>query len=212
MNHIDYSDLAKAQKSYRDLGYTYIETPWWVTEEIMNITKPEGASSYKLSINDKCLVASGEQSLLYMINKGQLPLGLWQTITPCYRNEAFDAYHSKYFMKLELMHLISRGYSIDSYNDLVKRVATDALRTIGSMIQPYGELKLVVTNQSVFDKTIIPGTETVDLVAIVDDEEIELGSYGARNCSVATWIYGTGIAVPRFSKVRDRLMFLREMR
>lgn len=34
---------------------------------------------------------------------------------------------------------------------------------------------------------------------------IELGSYGARRTDFGTWIYGTGIAEPCFSKCRSLL-------
>lgn len=192
MNLISYKNLHDAYVHYLACGFQRIETPWWVTEEISNITKPEGCDSYKLDINDKCLVASGEQSFLYMINKGQLPYGRYQTITPCFRNEHFDSYHSKYFMKLELIYVIGpQNFNIKDY--LLTSVITDAKL----FFSKYIDVDEIETNQSEHDKTIVPGTSTFD---IVTKDGLELGSYGIRQCDFATWIYGTGVAEPRFSK------------
>jgi seryl-tRNA synthetase len=207
MNTIDYLDLGKAQKMYSDQGYTYIETPWWwVTEQILDITKPEECDSYKLSVNDKCLVASGEQSFLYMINKGQISPGKYQTVTPCYRNEAFDAFHSKYFMKLELIHYLGNHYTTPVYDKMVNQLAMDAnyiMRQLGV------EVRMVETNQYDTDPTNIQDVKTIDNVVYIKGREVELGSYGARQCDFATWIYGTGLALPRFGKIRERMKSLK---
>jgi hypothetical protein len=190
------------------MGYTRIETPWWVTQEILDITKPPYAKEpYRISANDKCLVASGEQSLLYMINKGQLPPGKYHTITPCFRNEPFDVYHSKYFLKLELIHLIETGF-----NARITRVLGDMIdHALFFMQGELPEVRTVRTSQSEWDKTIVPGTGTWDIAVDIEGDNIELGSYGVRHCPFATWVYGTGVAEPRFSKVRDRVNTLKTM-
>lgn len=94
MSLISYDVLNDAVNFYSHYEYRRIEVPWWATTDIVNITKPPHVSEenlYKLSLNKKCLVASGEQSFLYLINKGQLPPGKYQTITPCFRNESMIA-------------------------------------------------------------------------------------------------------------------------
>jgi hypothetical protein len=45
------------------------------------ITKPKDRISFQLKHNDKCLVASGEQSFLYLYLKDFLPKGKFQAIT-----------------------------------------------------------------------------------------------------------------------------------
>ena len=39
----------------------------------------------------------------------------------------------------------------------------------------------------------------------IDYHGIELGSYGIRHCQFLNWIYGTGCAEPRLSKVMTYL-------
>lgn len=90
---IDYQILADSQKFYTKAGYTAIETPWTVTRAISDLTRPPCAKDFKLENRDKVLVASAEQGFLYLYNKGFLPKGKFQSISPCYRDEPFDIYH-----------------------------------------------------------------------------------------------------------------------
>ena len=99
---INYNNLAKSIEFYEIQGYKRIEAPWLVPPCIDNITKPKNKRHYMLKHNNKCLVASGEQSFMYLYLKENLPLGKFQTITPCFRDERYDLYHEKYFMKNEL--------------------------------------------------------------------------------------------------------------
>lgn len=208
MNCIDYSVIADATSFYEGQGYKRIETPWWVTADIANITKPTGvpeSSNYKLSVNGKCLVASGEQSFLYLVNKGFLAAGKYQTVTPCFRNEAYDAYHSKQFLKLELINLLPEGERACASQDAVVKVARQALsffkRQAGGLAS---YLKLVPTG--VKDPIACSKTEQLDIVFELDGKQVELGSYGARETTFAMWIYGTGVAEPRFSRAIKQFM------
>ena len=88
---------------YENNGFKRVEIPWTVSEQVDNITKPKEAIAFQLKHNDKCLVASGEQSLLYLYLKNFLPKGRWMGISTCFRNESFDFLHTKYFMKNELI-------------------------------------------------------------------------------------------------------------
>lgn len=134
MNCINYSIIAEAVKAYTALGYQQIEVPWWATGNVINITKPTVANSredYQISANGKYLLASGEQGFLYLANKGQLPPGKYQTVTPCFRNEPYDETHSKQFMKLELIDLQAESFtSIAQANALVYSMADDAIKTM----------------------------------------------------------------------------------
>ena len=176
---IDYSILASSVEYYETHGYKRIESPWTVTKEISKITAPTNASFFTIEEKNKVLVASGEQSLLYLYNKGFLPKGKWQTITPCFRDESFDALHTKYFIKNELM-----------ITDVVNE--STLMSTIDDALN--------------FIKQWIPGAEVKDMGNHSYDivfQSIELGSYGLRACPFIQWVYGTGIAEPRFSKVLD---------
>lgn len=202
---IDYQLIGRAIAAYSGMGFTQIETPWWVTQEILDITKPPQAKEpYRISVNNKCLVASGEQSFLYMINKGQLCPGKYMTVTPCFRNEPFDPYHSKYFMKLELMHLLDINIDVPNSRYLGQMIS-DAM---DFMSEELPGVRAIRTNQNEWDQTIVPGTATWDITIDVNKDNVELGSYGVRHCAFATWVYGTGIAEPRFSKVKARHKFL----
>lgn len=186
---IDYEMIGDAIHFYSAIGFSRLESPWLVTKEIADITAPPGSSTYIVQkdteTKQKVFVASGEQSLLYLINKGFLAEeGKVQTVTPCMRNDAFDETHTKYFMKLELMN-----YSID--NDLssssnVDRMIESALTYFKCHV-PRSDLKVVENAEQ--------GSYDIML------DEIEIGSYGYRTCLFCNWIYGTGLAEPRFSRI-----------
>lgn len=205
MNTIDYHVLAQARACYAQ-KYAPIEVPWWASQEIINITRPPRATLYNVLSNDKAknkaLLASAEQGFLYLANKGQLPSGKYQAITPCFRDEPYDQYHSKQFMKLELISLLPPGTEV--YQNHVTSIVRDAKKTFAQLLSsflvfPPPKLKVVQTN--IFDSIEVPETKQQDIVMVMPDgREIELGSYGARQTSFATWIYGTGVAEPRFSR------------
>lgn len=174
---IDYNKLANSEKYYSNLGYKRIETPWTVSEEVDDITRPKDRIHMQLKHNDKCLVASGEQSFLYLYAKDYLPLGKYQTITPCWRYEHFDGMHAKYFMKNEL--IITDDVSEKS----LQKIINDAQ----GFFNQYIKTKVIKTD--------------IGYDIISEDGEYELGSYGIRSCEYLKWVYGTGCAEPRLSRV-----------
>jgi hypothetical protein len=195
---INYGLLHDASNYYAGLGYERIESPWLVTEAISNITKPLGAINYYVtkqrhSDYKKVFVASGEQSFLYLINKGFLPKsGKFQTITPCMRNDAFDEIHTKYFMKLELIKYSTCLDATFSLND-VEDMAGLAMSFYERNVRDKNKLTYK------FDEY---NENTMDIVYDRDEyESVELGSYGVRGCSFVKWVYGTGLAEPRFSRM-----------
>ncbi len=204
MNNINYSFLGAGAKFYDLAGYRGIETPWWVTADIANITKPPGAGNYDVMPNNKCLVASGEQSFLYLANKGHLPPGKYHTVTPCFRNEAYDRYHSKQFMKLELIELIDSSKpslimtNFTARSTAVNKLAQLALTFFKSISPGSLHKKLHIITVDAVDALAI--TSQLDVVFQSPYGQIELGSYGMRQASFGAWIFGTGIAEPRFSK------------
>jgi len=176
---IDYQILSDSIDYYETKGFKRIESPWTVTKEISKITAPPNSTFFTIEEKKKVLVASGEQSLLYLYNKGFLPKGKFQTTTPCFRDELFDSLHTKYFIKNELM-------ITDSVNQTTLASTVDDALSFFKKWLPDVEVKDT-------------GNFSFDIVY----QGIELGSYGMRKCSFICWIYGTGVAEPRFSKVLD---------
>jgi hypothetical protein len=174
---IDYNLLNNSLVYYEKNGFQRIETPWTVSENVDNITRPIERVSFQLKHNDKCLVASGEQSFLYLYLKNFLPKGQYQTITPCFRNESFDFLHTKYFMKNELIK-----------TDVVNLSSLDNMIELAlNFYQPYFKPKLdIIKTDTGYD---------------IEVEGKELGSYGIRSCEFLDWIYGTGCAEPRTSSL-----------
>lgn len=189
MTIIDWGRLERAVEWYkREVGARYVDVPWWVSREILNITTPSGASSYQVVNNGKYLVASGEQSFLYLLSKGQLtPETLYTTVTPCFREEAYSTTHRKHFMKCELF-----AYGLkDSMGTLAHRVMNSAQRFFeheSIACAPVGTDHHESVRGSCWDLLSTPG-------------DIELGSYGLRENSKlgCTWLYATGCAEPRMS-------------
>lgn len=179
---INYLLIGKSLEYYEKKGYKRIEAPWWVPTEIMKITFPKDKDpnemGYFLPKNQKELVASGEQSLLYLANQSILPEGKYQTVTPCFRDEVQGPIRRKFFMKNELMIAGSNKKS-----DL-DQIIQEALTFFKANVTDKKLLKVVKTNQG-FD---------------IEYDGIELGSYGIRKCSFLKWVYGTGLAEPRFSR------------
>lgn len=176
---INYQIIQDSIDYYSKCGFERIESPWAVSSEVADITKPEGKTNFIIKHNDKALVASGEQSFLYLYLKGFLPKGCYQSVTPCFRYESFDILHTKYFIKNEL---------IDTKSVHMQRVE-DILNTSLYFFQKY-----------------LPGAE-IKKTKIGYDIEYkghELGSYGIRSCDFLDYIYGTAVAEPRLTMIMNK--------
>jgi hypothetical protein len=176
---IDYSLIYQSIVHYESIGFTRIETPWTVTPEVSSITKPNGKTNMTISEKEKVLVASGEQSFLYLYLKGYLPKGSFQTVTPCWREDRYDGLHQKCFIKNELIE--------------TQKVNQQRLSEIVNLCREFFES--VLEDQIEVEQT----DEGYDLAY----GGIELGSYGIRRCPFLEWIYATGCAEPRLSYVKN---------
>lgn len=158
------------------MGFSRIESPWTVSEYVDSITRPKERIPFQLKHNNKCLVASGEQSFLYLYLKNFLPKSQFQSVTPCFRHESFDFTHTKYFMK----------------NELIK---TDVVNQF--------ELEKMVDVSLTFFKKYFNNLDVIETEIGFDIEwgGYEIGSYGIRECDFLKWIYGTGCAEPRMSSL-----------
>ncbi len=181
---IDYKLLDQSVHWYTEQGYERIETPWVVSEKIADITLPSDTHANVIIKNGKrkVFVGSGEQGFLCLINKGFLTPGQYQTVTPCMRNDDFGPYHTKYFMKNELIWFDSNPDSY--YPDMLETVIHDAFTFFSQNVSYQDLLRRVETE------------EGVD----IEYDGIELGSYGIRQCPFVKWVYGTGLALPRFTR------------
>lgn len=177
---INYQIIQDSIDFYTSKGFQRIEAPWTVTKAISDITKPKDAGDFTILEKNKVLVASGEQSFLYLYNKGLLPKGKFQTVTPCFREEPFDEFHSKYFIKNELI------VTDNLYKNIELDLAHDALIFFNRYLKR--KAQIIKTNNS------------YDIVC----DNIELGSYGRRKCSFLKWVYGTGVAENRLSRVIEK--------
>lgn len=174
MNCINWNNLAEALTHHtRRHGFTYRETPWLVAQETTRITFPEGTTKFATPVGD--LVGSGEQSFLEI--RETLAAGKYCTITPCFREEEIDDWHQHYFMKLELIQ-------VGDVTREALREMIGAAKQVFESIAPGEEFEVVETGEG-YD---------------IEYRGIELGSYGIRVHDGFTWVYGTGLAEPRFSK------------
>ena len=170
---IDYKLLAESQEFYEDRGFEVMETPWTVTKEISDATGAEH-DNWTIKEKGKVLVASAEQGFLYLMNKGFLSDGYYQSISPCFRSDSFSWTHTKYFMK----------------NELIKIGDTNLKNLINPALDFFRKIGLE-------EAEIKETSEGSDIVF----RGIELGSYGKRKFKDLQWVFGTAIAEPRTSRV-----------
>lgn len=175
---INYQIIAASINYYEQKAFHRVESPWTVTSAISGITKPPNVEEFTIVEKNKVLVASGEQSFLYLYNKGFLPKGRFQTVTPCFRNDSFDSIHTKYFIKNEL--IITDDVN-NYYLQYMVNLAKDFFEKY------FGKDKVI---------QVQTGEQSYDLFV----GDIELGSYGIRQCDFLKWIYGTGVAEPRLTR------------
>jgi phenylalanyl-tRNA synthetase alpha subunit len=146
-----------------------------------------------------------------LANKGQLATGKYQAITPCFRNETHDFFHQKQFMKLELIEYMDTqtpwhlAPNAGVLNTRIEEMVDGAMNTFELIAQKKMVVRAIKTNDA--HPSSVPGTNTYDIEGKYQDRWIELGSYGARRAVFGTWIFGTGLAEPRFSKVLHAASF-----
>lgn len=176
---INFKLLQDSIDYYETCYFKRIETPWTVSEVISNLTKPDDRINYQLKHNDKCLVASAEQGYLYLMNKGFLPKGKYQSISPCFRDDNFSIVHTKYFIKNELI--------------------------ITDNVNEKSLFELIETCKMFFENQIKQKVDMIktDVGFDLEYKGIELGSYGINDFGWTRYCYGTGLAEPRFSRMKE---------
>lgn len=200
MEDVNWEYLAKAVDFYKTKGYQYVEVPWMVPMSTIMITCPYEDLAFQLiGANRDGLVGSAEQSFMHLSITGQLPKGKYVACSPCFRREPnIDFLHQTQFMKVELFDTIT---SIDKDLALVDMVS-EALECFHSLGIPRQD-----GSHNYFQAYDIETPTGYDIEVL----GVELGSYGIRQHKDLTWIYGTGLAEPRFSSSL-RTLFIERLR
>lgn len=146
----------------------------WIVSE-ESINITKPPNKQSFPLLNKFLVGSAEQSFLEI----KPPKGTYQATTPCFRDEIIDELHHNYFIKTEL---------IETQPNNPKYALEHILSTANKFFQQYQQTHIIKT------------TEGYD----ININNIEVGSYGIRNTKDFTWIYGTGIALPRLSQALNK--------
>lgn len=175
--------LATALEYYTQCGYSYADVPWMVSRETSLLTCPDRGRIMGVPHRGD-LVGSAEQGFLE--SDQQRRPGSYVALTPCFRDEDMpDALHGFTFMKVELY----RNDDVD--NETLMDMITSAQQCLQMLLDPELEKELkIVQTEFGFDLEL---------------GGIEVGSYGIRTMSGGDYIYGTGLAEPRFEIAMKRV-------
>ena len=178
---IDWGILHRACLYYSSLGYQQKETPWIIPEDYGKTTKPHIDKSF-VHNNDMFknqaqeLVGSAEQGFIYLLLNNLLPEGKYFSVSPCFRVDNYDKTHLPWFMKLEILI-----HSPGNENKYLQCVMEDAFNFFN-------------TNSIIPCEKVMMEDGTYD----INLNGLEIGSYGIRKIESIQYVYGTGVALPRF--------------
>lgn len=193
---IDYNLLNKALKYFSKKGFKQVEVPWRVSEEAIQNTF-DSKQSFKATsgCNDKFLIGSAEQGFLELClqdNLKDFKYNQLMSVSPCFRNDTPDYFHQQEFIKLELIYF--SDYALKSrveYNIFREFVVSFIIKKLKIKSPDIVILETKDANSIYSEDILING--------------IEYGSYGIRQFQDKYYIYGTGIALPRTSKILKSL-------
>jgi len=186
-----YDIISAAIDGYMERDYKYIDTPWLVDEYIAKATIDDpNVEPFRLDpkIERGHIVGSAEQGFLQLMYDNKLSAGKYVSAGPCFRNEpVLDAHHQRTFFKVELCDYLGVSSDLKSHEilDLVYKVAQSATLVLSDLAP---RCDLVAQSTDKF---------SIDLMV----NGVEVGSYGFRNELGHMWVYGTGLALPRFDRV-----------
>ena len=186
---IDYNLLNKALKYFSKRGFKQVEVPWRVSKEAIEGTF-NSRESFKS--DDKFLIGSAEQGFLEIYLQNKLTSNQLMSVSPCFRNELEDYFHQQEFMKLELICFLDKLADLDfRFNDEYSNIKR---LVIGFIIK-----KLKIKTSDIFISRVLDSRSFYSEDILING--IEYGSYGIREFQNKYYIYGTGIALPRASKI-----------
>lgn len=180
LTRIDWRLLAQAIDYYEKRDFEYVELPYFVPSFVSDITF-DGNGFNVDSLHS--LIGSAEQSFLNDAvscwrDKDMAP-GRYVGCTPCFRKEPeYNALSQPHFMKVELFQC---GGEADAW--ALMQIA----RQFMVLALPFHVSVLIETTSDGWDLVV---------------NGVEVGSYGVRKYADFSWAYGTGLALPRFSKAQ----------
>lgn len=179
---IDWGILHRACTHYSTLGYEQKETPWIIPENYGRTTKPhidrsfvQNKDMFKNQPHE--LVGSAEQGFIYLLFNNLLSQGKYFSVSPCFRVDNYDSTHLPWFMKVELLI-----YSPGNEEIYLKSILQDSLSFF--RLNTKNICEIISLNDGTYD---------------INLNGIEIGSYGIRNIENIQYVYGTGVALPRFN-------------
>lgn len=184
--------LHLAVDAWRTRGFRYVDLPWMVPKEFSDATRP--AECRDLPTLFGSFVASGEQSFLQLWAAGQLSGARgYVGWTPCLRDDKLDELHQHGFMKAEWFAPLPDDDGCDWHARLMQLVMSQAeiFRLVAQ--HSYQPLRAPV-------RIVELGPEQVD----IELNGIEIGSYGRREFRGQPYLYGTALALPRFTLAMER--------
>lgn len=183
MKNIRWDLISAAVDFYTKEGFEYYELPWHVSRETHSLISQKRAHE----TFDGCLVGSAEQSFVQIMLDGNFPSVHGIGVTPCFRDDTPGKLHKREFMKVELF-IGGRRENFDIEGDGINF--------------PQLWLDQVIRSAKFFFDSI--DTQELKRVQTEDGWDmtsngIEIGSYGVRRSPTHIWVYGTGLAEPRWS-------------
>lgn len=187
---VNWSRISRAVEFYQGLGFKYIDTPWFVDQEVGMITCPSEKFMVRTNkerqnknrrVIPQTLVGSAEQGFLQMALEGLLTSVNYVSAGPCFREEpVYDELHLPQFFKVELF--------VRCNDQADGRFAASELLY---------RAKRFMEDQTAMKINVVEEGHGWDL----ELNGIEIGSYGYRYAEgIGYWAYGTGLAEPRFSQ------------
>lgn len=187
-NSIHWDLLHRTAEHFQERQYglfRFIDVPWLVSERAIRSTFQGNIHE---ALPGQYAVGSAEQSFAQLLLDGVLdPTENYVALSPCFRDEpVIDQLHKPHFMKVELIRPFKGG---DREDWLLARDAAYWFNTLANEFTYRCSHKI----------EIVKTAEGYDVTA----DGIEVGSYGIRHFEGFSWVYGTGLAEPRFSTIMN---------
>ena len=182
--------LHRALLFWQQQGFVFVDLPWIIPGHFTRMTRPPERREISTFYGN--LVASGEQSFLKLFqNKRLVAAPGYVGWSPCFRDEPwFDELHQFAFIKAEcfvpFQHRIAGKIALSQLLSKQQQLFISLAKLHGSKA-PIIEQEVVKHDQ-------------IDLCL----GGIEIGSYGVREFEGCQYLYGTALALPRFTTALDR--------
>ena len=182
--------LQVALDAWQARGFRYVDLPWMVPKAFSDATRPSFCRD--IPTLHGSFVASGEQSFLQLWQEGRLPKRVAGYVgwTPCLRDEAvLDETHQHGFMKAEWFVPLSKKLTAEEHFRQLQGLVSMQTDVFYEVSRVLGWRRKAYIHEE-------PTREGLDLVL----GSIEIGSYGIRTFDGKPYMYGTALALPRFTQ------------